>query len=79
MTLHVGSKANQRKVPKWLPFKNYIRITKYLMCMYEGHMCIYLPNMKFLCLTLWQGEGCTDTIGNTNDTNDDDDGQSMIV
>ena len=34
-------------------------------------MCICIPNMKFLCLTLCQGEVCTD------DTNDN--GQSMIV
>ena len=38
------------------------------MCM--GDICI--PNMKFLCLTLWQGEVCTD------DANDYD-GQNMIV
>ena len=34
-------------------------------------MCISVPNMKFLCLTMCQGEVCTD------DANDD--GQSMIV
>ena len=35
-------------------------------------MCICVPNMKFLCPTLWQGEVCTDDDAN-------DDGQSMIV
>ena len=43
MTVCMGRIANQRKVPKLLPFKNYqVRITKYLMCMHEGqkgHMC----------------------------------------
>ena len=31
-----------------------------------GHMCICVPNMKFLCLTLCQGEVCTDANVNTN-------------
>ena len=34
-----------------------------------GDICI--PNMKFLCLTLWQGEVCT------NDVNDDDDARRI--
>ena len=39
-------------------------------------MCICILNMKFLCLTLWQGEVYTDD----NDANDNnDDGQFMIV
>ena len=36
-------------------------------------MFICIQNMKFLHLTLCQGEECTD------DTNANDDGQSMIV
>ena len=41
-------------------------------------MCICIPNVKFLCLTLCQEEVCTDD--NTNDdANANDDGQSMIV
>ena len=53
--------ANQRKISKWLPFKKLqVRITKYLMCIYEGHKCITVPNRKFVCLTLWLGELCTD-------------------
>ena len=43
-----------------------------------GHMCICIPNMKFLCLNLWLGEVRTDDANNANDTNDDD-RQSMIV
>ena len=45
-------------------------------------MCICVPNMKFLCLTLCQGEMCTDDGANANDANADDandNGQSMIV
>ena len=38
-------------------------------------MCICIPNMKFLCLTMCQGEVCTDDA-NADDAND---GQSMIV
>ena len=44
-------------------------------------MCICIPNMKFLCLSLCQGEVCKDNANN-DDTNDDDtnnDGQSMSV
>ena len=40
-------------------------------------MCICIPNMKFVCLTLCQGEVCTDDDANDDDANDD--GQSMIV
>ena len=52
-------------------------------------MCICIPNMKFLCLSLFQGEVCTDDANdeaNNDDANDDDantnandDGQSMTV
>ena len=40
-------------------------------------MCICIPNMKFLCLTLCQGEVCTDDANNANDNNDN--GQFMIT
>ena len=52
------------------------------MCIYGRHMCICLPNMKFLCLNLCQGEVCTDNANddtNDDDANANDDGQSMIV
>ena len=55
---------------------------KYLICIYGRHLCICTPNMKFLSLTLWQGEVCTDDDANdasTNNVNANDDGQSMIV
>ena len=76
MTVYIGRIANQRKVPKWLQ----VRITKYLLYMYGGHMCICILNMEFLRLNLWLGEVCTDnanddvndTIHDANDTNDDD-------
>ena len=42
-------------------------------------MCICIPNMKFLCLTLCQGEVYTDDDDANDDTNTNDDGQSMIV
>ena len=46
-------------------------------------MCICVPNMKFLCLSLCQGEVCTDDANaddaNINDGNTNDDRQSMIV
>ena len=34
-----------------------VRIIEYFMCMYGGHMCICIPNIKFLCPTIGQG-GC---------------------
>ena len=46
------------------------------MCICGGHMCICIPNMKFLCLTMCQGEVCTDTDNTNADAND---GRSMIV
>ena len=52
------------------------------MCIYGGHICICVPNMKSLCLTLCQVEVCTDNDANADDANADDandDGQSMIV
>ena len=42
--------------------------------MYQRHMYICIPNVKFLCLTLWQREVCTDINVNAYD-----DGQSVIV
>ena len=42
-------------------------------------MCICTPNMKFLCLTLCQGEVCTDDDDANDDNNAIDNGQSMIV
>ena len=52
------------------------------MCTHEGHMYMCIPNMKFPCLTLCQGEVCTDDANDddaNNNTNANDDGQSMIV
>ena len=79
MSVCMGRTTYQRKVPKWLPFKNYkSEMTKYLMCIYgRGHMCICIPNMKFLCLALWQGEVCTDANDDAN--TDINDGQSTSV
>ena len=56
--------------------KLQVRTTKYFVCMYGGggHLCINIPNMKFLCLILWQVEVCTDADADAND-----DGQSLIV
>ena len=41
-------------------------------------MFICIPNMKFLCLTLWQGEVCTDDANDDN-ANNNNNRQSMIV
>ena len=47
--------------------KLQVRIIKYLMCIYGGHMCICIPNTKFLYLTLGQGKVCTDDNDDAND------------
>ena len=46
-------------------------MTEYLMCIHRGHMCIFIPNMKFLPLILWLGGLCTHA--DDADTNADDD------
>ena len=48
------------------------------MCIYQGYMGIFLPNMKVLCVTLWLRGVCTDNADANDDTNDDD-AQSMTV
>ena len=54
-------------------------MTKYLMCIYWGHTCIFIPNIKFLSWILWLGGLCTDADNadtddaNSTDTNDADD------
>ena len=35
-------------------------MTKYLMCIYWGHICTFIPNKKFLSRILWLGGLCTD-------------------
>ena len=77
MTVYIGSIANQRKVSKWLPFKNYKLESLNMICIYGGHICMCIPRMKFLCLSLCQVEVYTDDDANDDDTNDD--GQFMIV
>ena len=39
-------------------------MTKYLMCIYWGHICIFISNMKFLSLIQWLGGLCTDANAN---------------
>ena len=44
------------------------------MFLFGGHMCMCIPSMKFLCLTLCQGEVYTDDAdadANNADTNND--------
>ena len=81
MPTHMDRRAYKKKLPKWLPFKKlHVRITKYLMCICGGHMCICVPNIKCLCLTMCQGEVCTDDVYTNNaNANDANNGQSMIV
>ena len=43
-------------------------MTKYLMCRYWGHMCIFIPNMKFLSSILRLGGLCTDANDDAGDT-----------
>ena len=45
-------------------------MTKYLMCIYWGHICIFISNMKFLSLILWLGGLCTDANNADNPDTD---------
>ena len=56
-------------------YKLQVRVIKYFICTYQGHMGTFMPNMKFLCVTLWLGGVCTDAnnyVTNGNSANDDD-------
>ena len=58
-----------------------VRITKYLMCVHKGHMCICISNVKFSYVTLCQGQVCTDNDAAANanaDTDANNNRQSMI-
>ena len=44
-----------------------------------GYMCICIPNVKFLSLTLWQREVCTDNANDKANAEANDNRQSMIV
>ena len=42
LTAYVGRIANQRKIPKWLPFKNYKSESLNISCAYMGDICTYV-------------------------------------
>ena len=45
------------------------------MCIYWGHICIFIPNMKVLSSILWLGGLCTDADNadaNTDNAHDTD-------
>ena len=67
----MGSTASQRKIPKWLPFKNYKPELLNILCAYirDTDVCVDLY-MKPLCLIMWQGEVCTDDDADANDDTD---------
>ena len=44
--------------------------SKKLMCIYWGHICIFISNMKFLSLILWLEGLCTDANNTGNDDTD---------
>ena len=75
-----GQDSKSKKSTKMTAiYKLHVRITKYLMCMYGGYRYICVPNMKFVCLTLWLGEVCTEATtedANADNTNTDDAQQS---
>ena len=39
ITVCMGRIANQRKIPKWLPFKNYMSESLNISCAYMGDIC----------------------------------------
>ena len=64
MTAYIGRITNQRKALKWLPFENYKSELLNIWCLHGDYVCICIPSVKFLCLTLWLGEVCTDDNAN---------------
>ena len=53
MTIYMDRRAYKRKLPKCLQFKNLqFRITKYLMCIYGGHVCICISNKVSFVMAL---------------------------
>ena len=49
------------------------------MCIYLQHAYIFTPNMKFLCPTMWLGGLYTHDSNADTESDNDNDGQSMIV
>ena len=41
MTIHVGRRANQRKIPKQLRLKNFKSESLNILCAYMGDICAY--------------------------------------
>ena len=71
MTAYMMKDSKSNESTKMAPIKKFqVRIKKYLMCIYQRHRCISVPNMKILCLNLWLVEVCTD-YANDDDANDD--------
>ena len=60
----------KEKYQKFAIQKLQVRMTKYLMCTYWGHICIFISNMKFLSLILWLGGLCTDANDASTDADD---------
>ena len=66
MTVYMGRRANQRKVPKWPPFKNCMSESLNILYAYVGDICIL--NIKFLYVNLWLAEVCIDANDDANDS-----------
>ena len=47
------------------------------MCIYWGHVCIYVQDIKFLWSNLWLRGLSTDNDNNDDDDDDDDTGHHM--
>ena len=64
ITVYMGRIANQRIVPKlYTKSQNYQTVDVQI----QGHISIFIPNTKFLCLTLWLGELYADHNTNADD------------
>ena len=59
-------KECKEEIPKYVRYE----VSMTVICIYWGQMGIFIPNMNFLCLTLWLGGVCTDNNAN-DDANDD--------
>ena len=68
MTVYMDRIANQRKIPNGC----YLKTTSQNHQIFDAHvwgtcLCICVPNMKMLCLTLCQGDVWSDDDADPND------------
>ena len=75
VTACVVSIANQRKIPKWLLYKNYKSESLNILCAYMGDICVYVYQIQSFFLKPCDKGVSAQTMPMTMTH----DGQSIIV